>query len=49
MTADQAMARTRCMKCGASVRAGSQVVYVGNSEVTMSGSRTARDSEEGAD
>ena len=49
MTADQAMARTRCTKFGASIRAGSQIVYVGNSEVAMSGSRTAQDSEEGAD
>ena len=49
MTADQAMARTRCTKFGASIRAGSQIVYVGNSEVAMSGSRTAQDSEESAD
>jgi hypothetical protein len=49
MTADQAMARNRCTKFGASIRAGSQIVYVGNSEVAMSGSRTAQDSEEGAD
>ena len=49
MTADRAMARNRCTKFGVSIRAGSQIVYVGNSEVAMSGSRTARDSEEGAD
>ncbi|MED7679714.1 hypothetical protein GN286_17575 [Rhodobacteraceae bacterium IMCC15231] len=49
MTADQAMARTRCTKFGASIRADSQIVYVGNSEVAISGSRTAQDSEEGAD
>ena len=45
ITADQAVTRTRCTKCGASVRAGSQIVYVGNSEFAMSGSRTAQDSE----
>ncbi|MBL6609988.1 MAG: hypothetical protein ISP47_10635 [Rhodobacteraceae bacterium] len=49
MTADQAMARTRCTKFGASVRAGSQIIYVGNSEFAMTGSKTAQDSEEGAD
>ena len=45
ITADQAVTKTRCTKCGASVRAGSQIVYVGNSEFAMSGSRTAQDSE----
>ena len=49
ITADQAVTKTRCTICGASVRAGSQIVYVGNSEFAMSGSRTAQDSEEGAD
>ena len=49
MTADQAVTKTRCTKCGASVRAGSQIVYVGNSEFAMTGSRTAQDSEESAD
>ena len=49
MTADQAVTKTRCTKCGASVRAGSQIVYVGNSEFAMSGSRTAQDSEESGD
>ena len=49
MTADQAVTKTRCTKCGASVRAGSQIVYVGNSKFAMSGSRTAQDSEERGD
>ena len=49
MTADQAVTKTRCIKCGASVRAGSQIVYVGNSEFAMSGIRTAQDSEESGD
>ena len=49
ITADQAVTKTRCTKCGASVRVGSQIVYVGNSEFAMSGSRTAQDSEESAD
>ncbi len=46
MTADQAVTKTRCTKCGASVRAGSQIVYVRNSEFAISGSKTAQDSEE---
>jgi hypothetical protein len=49
MTADQVMTKTRCTKCGASVRAGSQIIYVGSSAFAMSGSRTAQDSGEGAD
>ena len=36
-------------KCGASVRAGIQIIYVGNSEFEMSGSRTARNREESVD
>ncbi|MDB4594080.1 hypothetical protein OAH85_11280 [Paracoccaceae bacterium] len=43
------MTKTRCTECGASVRVGSQIVYVGNSEFVMSGSRTAQDSEESSD
>ena len=43
MTADQAVTSTLCTKYGASVRAGSQIIYVGNSEFAMSGSRTAQD------
>ena len=49
MTADQAVNKTRCTKYGASVRAGSQIVYVGSSEFAMLGSKTAQDSEEGVD
>jgi len=49
MTADQAVTKTRCTKCGASVRAGSQIIYVGSSAFAMSGSRTAQDSEESGD
>ena len=49
MTADQAVTKTRCTKCGASVWAGSQIVYVGSSAFAMSGSRTAQDSENSAD
>ena len=45
MIADQAVTRTRRTKCGASVRAASQIVYVGSSAFAMSGSRTAQDSE----
>ena len=43
MTADQAVTGTRCTKCGAPVRSGSQIIYVGNSEFVMSGSITAQD------
>ena len=49
MTADQAVTKTRCTKYGASVRAGSQIVYVGSSEFAMLGSKTAQDSEESVD
>jgi hypothetical protein len=42
MTAGQAVTKTRCTKCGASVRAGSQIVSVGSSAFAMSGSRTAQ-------
>jgi len=49
MTADQVMTKTKCTKCGASVRAGSQIVYVGSSAFAMSGSRTAQDSEKNVD
>ena len=48
MTADQVVTKTRCTKCCASVRAGSQIVYVGSSAFAMSVSRTAQDSEESA-
>ena len=49
MTADQAVNKTRCTKCGASVRAGSQIIYVGSSAFAMSGSRTAQDTEKSTD
>ena len=49
MTADQAVTKTRCTKCDTSVRAGSQVVYVGSSAFAISGSRTAQDSDESVD
>ena len=49
MTADQAVTKTRCTKCGASGRAGSQSVPIGSSKFAMSGSRTAQDSEESGD
>jgi len=41
--------KTRCTKCGASVRAGSQIIYVGSSAFAMSGSRTAQDTEKNTD
>ena len=49
MTADRPVSKTRCTKCDTSVRAGSQVVYVGSSAFAISGSRTAQDSDESVD
>ena len=45
MSVHEAVTQTRCTKCGASVRAGSQIIYVGNSEFAMTGSRTAKESD----
>ena len=41
MSVHKAVTKTRSKKCGASVRAGSQIVYVGHSEFAMTGGRTA--------
>ena len=41
----EAVTKTRNKKCGASVRAGSQIVYVGHSEYAMTGIRTAQESD----
>ena len=45
MSVHEAVTKTRCTKCGASVRAGSQIVYVGHSEFAMTGSGTAKESD----
>ena len=45
MSVHEAVTKTRCTKCGASVRAGSQIIYVGNSEFAMTGSRTAQEND----
>ena len=42
MSVYEAVTEIRCTKCVASIRAGSKIVYVGNSEFTMLGSRTAQ-------
>ena len=45
MSVHEAVTKTRCTKCGASVRAGSQIVYVGHSEFAMTGSRIAKEND----
>ena len=45
MSVHEAVTKTRFTKCGASVRAGSQIVYVGNSELAIVCSIIAQDSD----
>ena len=49
LSSDQAVNRTRCKKCGASVRAVGQIIYLVISEFDMSRSRTAQDGTQGRD
>ena len=45
MSVHEAVTKTCCTKCGASVRARGQIIYSGNSEFPMTGSRTAKESD----
>ena len=45
MSVHEAVTKTRFTKCGASVRAGNPIIYVGNSEFAITGSRTVKESD----